>query len=112
MLRIIDRGGMGIVYEARHVELGRTVAIKMIAADRMRPKLVARFQAEAEAAARVQHANFVQIFEIGQAGGQPFYAMEYVAGGNLAELLLKQPPIGPERRGDDAHPGPGGARRP
>ena len=90
VLRIIDRGGMGIVYEARHLELGRTVAIKMIAVDRMNPKLIGRFQAEAEAAARVQHANFVQIFEIGKAAGQPFYSMEYVAGGNLAELLSKR----------------------
>jgi mono/diheme cytochrome c family protein len=92
VLRIIDRGGMGIVYEARHLDLGRTVAIKMIAAERMRPNLVDRFQAEAEAAARIQHPNFVQIFEIGRAGGKPFYSMEYVAGGNLAELLRKQSP--------------------
>ena len=90
VVRIIDRGGMGIVYEARHLELGRTVAIKMIARDRLHPKLIFRFQAEAEAAARVQHPNFVQIFEIGQAGGQPFYSMEFVAGGNLAELLAKR----------------------
>src|SRR5438876_665629 len=62
ILRVIDRGGMGVVYEARQVELGRTVALKMISAGRCGPRVVARFRQEAEAAARLQHPNFVQVF--------------------------------------------------
>src|SRR5208282_1485644 len=50
IIRIIDHGGMGVVYEARQLELDRTVAVKMISAVRLRPKTVARFRAEAEAA--------------------------------------------------------------
>jgi serine/threonine protein kinase len=91
LVRIIDRGGMGIVFEARQLKLGRTVAIKMISGDHLRPKLVARFRAEAEAAARLQHPNFVQIFEVGQVQDRPFFSMEYVAGGSLAERLSRQP---------------------
>jgi serine/threonine protein kinase len=90
VLRIIDHGGMGVVFEARQIELGRTVAIKMISGDHLRPKLAARFRAEAEAAARLQHPNFVQIFEIGQVNGRPFFSMEYVAGGSLADHLTRR----------------------
>jgi serine/threonine protein kinase len=96
IVRIIDQGGMGIVYEATEIKLGRTVAIKMLPGMRMRPKLVARFRSEAEAMARLQHPNFVQIFAVGEINGQPYYAMEYVAGGSLAELLKTKPP--PPRR--------------
>ncbi|MSQ95793.1 MAG: hypothetical protein EXR98_14725 [Gemmataceae bacterium] len=89
--RVIDQGGMGVVYEATQTELGRTVAIKMISGARLRPKIVARFRAEAEAAARLQHPNFVQVFEVGQINGRPFFSMEYVAGGSLAERLTRSP---------------------
>ncbi|MCI0457198.1 MAG: protein kinase [Gemmataceae bacterium] len=92
IIRVIDRGGMGVVYEARQVELGRTVAVKMISGGRLGPRVVARFRLEAEAAARLQHPNFVQIFEVGQVNGQPFFSMEYVTGGSLAQLLARQPP--------------------
>jgi hypothetical protein len=90
--RVIDRGGMGVVYEARQAGLGRTVAVKMISAGRLGPKVVSRFRLEAEAAARLQHPNFVQVFEVGQVNGRPFFSMEYVAGGSLADLLARQPP--------------------
>jgi predicted Ser/Thr protein kinase len=89
IIRVVDRGGMGIVFEARQVELGRTVAIKMIGTH-MRPKVVTRFRLEAEAAARLQHANFVQVYEVGQVNGRPFFSMEYVSGGSLAELLARE----------------------
>src|SRR5262245_30164382 len=92
ILRVIGQGGMGVVYEARQVDLGRTVAVKMISAGRLGPRVVARFRLEAEAAARLQHPNVVQIFEVGQVNGQPFFSMEYVAGSSLAELLTRQPP--------------------
>jgi serine/threonine protein kinase len=92
MIRMVDQGGMGVVYEARQLELSRTVAVKMISSLHLRPKVVARFRSEAEAAARLQHPNFVQIFEVGQVNGRPFFAMEFVSGGSLAELLTRKPP--------------------
>jgi len=91
VLREIDRGGMGVVYEARHLELGRTVAIKMILAGPSSRKSLARFRLEAEAAARLLHPNFVQIFDMGQVNGRPFFSMEFVTGGNLADLLKRRP---------------------
>jgi serine/threonine protein kinase len=87
IVRVVDEGGMGIVYEARQRDLGRRVAVKMISGMRFGPTQVARFRAEAEASARLQHANFVQIFEIGQVNGRPFFSMEYVDGGSLAQHL-------------------------
>ncbi len=90
ILRVIDRGGMGVVYEARQLKLGRIVAVKMISVARLRPKFVTRFRVEAEAAARLQHPNFVQIFEINEVNGRPFFSMEYVSGGSLADLLTRQ----------------------
>jgi mono/diheme cytochrome c family protein/predicted Ser/Thr protein kinase len=90
IIRLVARGGMGVVYEARQTALGRTVAVKMISAGRLGPRAVRRFRQEAEAAAQLQHPNCVQIFEVGQVNGQPFFAMEYVAGGSLAEMLARQ----------------------
>src|SRR5262245_40025956 len=87
IVRIVDEGGMGVVYEARQRDLGRTVAVKMISGTRLEPTQIARFRAEAEATARLQHANFVQIFEVGQVNGRPFFSMEYVDGGSLAQHL-------------------------
>jgi hypothetical protein len=92
IVRVVDEGGMGVVYEARQTELGRTVAVKMISGMRLGPTQVARFRAEAEASARIQHANFVQIFEVGQVNGRPFFSMEYVDGGSLAEQLRRARP--------------------
>src|SRR5262249_15260892 len=88
---VLGRGGMGVVYKARHLALKRTVALKMLAAGHPHPGEWARFRAEAEAVARLQHPNIVQIHEIGEAAGRPFFALEYVAGGSLAERLAGQP---------------------
>jgi len=92
MIRVVDRGGMGVVYEARQKELGRTVAIKMISGAGLGPTQVKRFRLEAEASARLQHPNFVQIFEIGQMNGRPFFSMEFVDGGSLAQRLSRERP--------------------
>jgi WD40 repeat protein len=87
---VLGRGGMGVVYKARHLALKRTVALKMLAGH-PDPEERARFRVEAEAVARLQHPNIVQIHEVGEADGQPFIALEYVAGGSLAERLAGQP---------------------
>jgi serine/threonine protein kinase len=91
IIRVVDEGGMGVIYEARQTGLGRTVALKMISGRRLGPTQVARFRAEAEASARLQHPNFVQIFEVGQVDGHPFFSMEYVDGGTLAQRLNGKP---------------------
>ena len=92
VMRLIGHGGMGVVYEARQLSLGRVVAIKMISVPHARPKLLARFRAEAEAAARLQHPNIVHIFDVGQVNGRPFFSMEHVAGGTLADWLERHRP--------------------
>jgi hypothetical protein len=88
---ILGRGGMGVVYKARHLALKRTVALKMLAAGHPHPAERARFRAEAEAVARLQHPNVVQIHEVGESDGRPFIALEYVAGGSLAGRLAARP---------------------
>jgi hypothetical protein len=88
---VLGRGGMGVVYKARHLALKRTVALKMLAAGHPHPGQRARFRAEAEAVARLQHPNIVQIHEVGEADGRPFIALEYLAGGSLDKRLAGQP---------------------
>jgi tetratricopeptide (TPR) repeat protein len=84
ILAEIGRGGMGVVYLARSLSLKRQVALKMILAgsdcDR---SLRIRFRTEAEAVARLEHANIVHIYEVGECGGRPFLSLEYVEGGCL-----------------------------
>ena len=87
----LGRGGMGVVYRARHQALKRTVALKMIRAGLAGALERARFRAEAEAVARLQHPNIVQIHEVGEAGGLPYCALEFVEGGSLALKLADTP---------------------
>ncbi len=88
----LGRGGMGVVYRARHRNLKRDVALKMILSGRLAgTQILKRFHAEAEAVARLQHPNIVQIFEIGSHDDQPFIALEYVEGKNLSELVREKP---------------------
>jgi mono/diheme cytochrome c family protein len=93
---------MGVVYEAMQTSLGRRVAVKMISGVRLGPTQVARFRTEAQASARLQHANFVQIFEVGQVNGRPFFSMEYVDGGSLAQQLKRTRP-GPREAAELIH---------
>jgi eukaryotic-like serine/threonine-protein kinase len=87
----LGRGGMGVVYRARHRLLRREVAIKMLQAGALAETDRARLLSEAETVARFQHANIAQLFEVGEVDGQPFLVFEYVAGGNLAQRLQAQP---------------------
>jgi WD40 repeat protein/serine/threonine protein kinase len=97
ILRELGRGGMGVVYQARQLALHRTVALKMIrTGPHAGPKEIARFRAEAEVIARLQHPNIVQIYDVGDAAGWPFFALEYVAGGSMAQYLDGTPqPVHP-----------------
>jgi eukaryotic-like serine/threonine-protein kinase len=84
----LGRGGMGVVYKARQCRLNRIVALKMIlAGDYAGPDAVERIMAEAEIVARLQHANIVQIYGIGDCDGRPYVELEYVGGGSLADRL-------------------------
>jgi WD40 repeat protein/serine/threonine protein kinase len=88
----LGRGGMGVVYKARQLHLKRLVALKMIRTTGPGDaEQQARFRVEAEAVARLQHPNIVQIYEVGEAEGRPFLALEYVEGGSLDRRLTGRP---------------------
>src|SRR5262249_46814541 len=89
---VLGRGGMGVVFRARHLRLNRVVALKTIltgayASAHERE----RFQREAEAVAAVRPPNVVQIHDVGEADGRPFFTMEFVEGGSLARQLAGMP---------------------
>ena len=92
ILEELGRGGMGVVFKARQVALGRIVALKTILAHgSIREEQRRRFVQEAKAMALLQHPNIVQIHEIGEQGEHPFLVMEYVEGENLAASLAGKP---------------------
>lgn len=89
---VVGRGGMGVVFRARQLRLNRLVAVKMaLAGSYAGPSERERFVREAETAAKLRHPNIVAIYDVGEAGGQAYYTMEYVEGGTLAETLAGAP---------------------
>lgn len=92
VLELIARGGMGVVYKARQLDLERIVALKImspvLAAD---PEFAKRFNGEAKVLALLSHPNIVQVFDFGRSGELYFLAMEYVEGVSLRELLKRGP---------------------
>jgi WD40 repeat protein/serine/threonine protein kinase len=88
IVREIGRGGMGVVYEAEQVSLGRRVALKVLLGHAAQDaRLLARFRRESRAAAQLHHTNIVPVFEVGQHGGLSYYAMQFIRGQALDEVL-------------------------
>src|SRR5262245_52582653 len=93
LLRCLGSGGMGQVYLAEQISLKRRVALKILKAELAAdPVSLQRFKREAEAVARVTHANIVQVYQIGAADGVHYMALEYVVGRNLREFVARRGP--------------------
>ena len=89
---LLGRGGMGIVYKARHLHLNRSVALKMLIAGAYAgPHERTRFQREAEVVASMRHPNIVQVHDVGDHEGCPYFTMELLEGGTLAQTLSGTP---------------------
>jgi serine/threonine protein kinase len=107
ILREIGRGGMGIVYEAVQLSLGRRVALKVLPfASALDAKHLQRFKHEAQAAAQLHHTNIVPVFSVGAERGVHYYAMQLIEGQDLAEVIGHLRPLEPE-----AAPNPSAASR-
>jgi serine/threonine protein kinase len=90
ILREVGRGGMGVVYEAEQISLGRRVALKVlpdqVSSDR---KALERFRREAKAAAQLHHTNIVPVFEVGRDRGVAFYATQFIHGEGLDQVIAE-----------------------
>jgi hypothetical protein len=88
LLREVGRGGMGVVYEAEQVSLGRRVALKVLPlAGTMDPRHLQRFRNEAQAAANLHHTNIVPVYYVGSERGVHYYAMQLIEGRTLAAVI-------------------------
>jgi putative hemolysin len=97
ILEEVGRGGMGVVYKARHLALKRVVALKMILGGTYADEASReRFRAEAEIIARLNHPNIVQVYECGEQSGIPFFSLEFCDGGSL-DRKLGGTPLPPSR---------------
>jgi serine/threonine protein kinase len=97
--RLIGQGGMGRVYQALHLTMGKRVALKLLAPELADdPENVDRFEREAAASARLRHPNTIQIFDYGRAeDGQLYLAMELLSGRDLAECIAQEGALSPAR---------------
>src|SRR3954471_19963783 len=94
LVDLIGHGGMGRVYLARDTRLGRLVALKILAPERMNnPRAIARFQREARVGAQLQHENLVRIYDFGESNGRFFLVMEYIEGKTIGGLITQQGPM-------------------
>ncbi|MBK8169792.1 MAG: protein kinase [Sandaracinaceae bacterium] len=94
ILSLIGRGGMGVVYKAEHVRIGKLLAIKLLAGELARDKdTVKRFKREAEMASKLSHPNTVQIFDFGRADNLMYLVMEYVSGRDFAWIIQHEGPL-------------------
>ncbi|MGE3820188.1 MAG: protein kinase, partial [Isosphaeraceae bacterium] len=88
IVREVGRGGMGVVFEARQVSLDRRVALKVLPfAAALDPQRLARFRTEAHVSAKLHHSNIVPVYAIGCAEGVHYYAMQFIDGQSLAQLI-------------------------
>jgi hypothetical protein len=100
---VVGRGGMGVVYRARQLDLDRDVALKVIAPELVEdPRTRKRFLTEARAAGAVEHPNVVPVHGAGVAEGRAYLVMRYVAGDDLRALVRREGPFSPERAADVA----------
>jgi WD40 repeat protein len=103
LLGELGRGAMGVVYKVRQTGLNRIAAVKMILAGAHAGQSeLLRFRTEAEAVARLQHPNIVQVYEVGEQEGRPYFSLEFVDGGSLARKLAGTPQ-GPRQAAELVH---------
>ncbi len=121
ILRLLGRGGMGVVYEAIQESLGRHVALKVLPPHgRLDPTQLGRFRREARAAARLHHTNIVPVFAVGEHDGVPYYAMQFIRGQGIDAILdelrrlrhqgtavIDATPPGPDNQPNPDRPGRG-----
>lgn len=92
LLQELGRGGMGVVYHARQLSLDRDVAVKMIIGGQLASDIdQQRFQAEAQAAARLDHPHIVPVYEVGEHDGRPYFTMKHIAGETLQQRIARGP---------------------
>ena len=97
LLSLIGKGGMGAVYKARHVRMGREVALKVIDPKRVTDQsLIQRFTREVEVCSKLQHEHIVQAFDVGEHAGATFLVLEFVEGADLAFLVKRDGPMQPD----------------
>src|SRR5437773_11074593 len=109
IIREIGQGGMGVVYEAEQLSLGRHVALKILPHNRLREtKQRRRFEREVRAAAKLHHTNIVPVFGVGEHDGMPYYAMQFIQGLGLDGVIEELKRMQPGGRSGDGPPVPAG----
>src|SRR5437870_1993979 len=105
IVREIGRGGMGVVYEAEQVSLGRRVALKILPQKLLvDARTKRRFEREAKAAAKLHHTNIVPVFGVGEHEGLPYYVMQFIEGLGLDEVLEELKHLQPGKAGSGSTP--------